>query len=209
MIPSGVLQIFGNLTKGEADKYVKTMTDRFTGVDNDFKVLIQILRDPANKANFVPMSNPKEQDGAYLELEKSCKEMICTPMGISTSLLSAKSAGEIGGNQQLRSEFEALYNTVVAKVQNDILQKIVTPYLREAAAVQKDPTLKAALLKAEIAFVNVIPVSFMGDLNIAEVLSTNEKREIAGFAPLDGEPITTNIDISAVNFLKNIAKWQN
>lgn len=211
MVPSGVLQIFGNMTKQEADKYVKTMTERFTGTDNDFKVLIQILRDPANKANFVPMSNPKEQDGAFMELERMCKEMICTPMGISTSLLSTKSAGEIGGNQQLRSEFEALYNTVVAKVQTDVLQKIVHPYLKEAATVTQDTVLKSALTKAQLAFINVIPVSFMGDLNISEVLTQNEKREIAGYPPIEG--ITTDgvnaMDVSATAFLKNIAKWSN
>lgn len=211
MVPSGVLQIFGNMTKPEADKYVKTMTEKFTGVDNDFKILIQILRDPANKANFVPMSNPAEQDGAFMKLEDMCKEMICTPMGISTSLLSAKSAGEIGGNQQLRSEFEALYNTVVVKVQIDVLQKVVTPYLREAAAVTKDGALASALKKAQLSFVNVVPVSFMGDLNISDVLTQNEKREIAGYPPL--EEITTQgvagMDVSVANFLKNITKWQN
>jgi hypothetical protein len=187
------------------------MTERFTGTDNDFKVLIQILRDPANKANFVPMSNPKEQDGAFMELEKMCKEMICTPMGISTSLLSTKSAGEIGGNQQLRSEFEALYNTVVAKVQTDVLQKIVHPYLKEAATVTQDTVLKSALTKAQLAFINVIPVSFMGDLNISEVLTQNEKREIAGYPPLD-DIVASGInamDVSATTFLKNIAKWSN
>lgn len=211
MVPSGVLQIFGNMTKQEADKYVKTMTERFTGTDNDFKVLIQILRDPANKANFVPMSNPKEQDGAFLELEKACKEMICTPMGISTSLLSTKSAGEIGGNQQLRSEFEALYNTVIVRVQNEALQKIVYPYMKEAAQITQDATLKNALNKAQLAFINIIPVSFMGDLNISEVLTQNEKREIAGYPPI--ENITENginaMDVTATAFLKNIAKWSN
>jgi hypothetical protein len=67
------------------------------------------------------------------------------------------------------------------------------------------------LTKAQLAFINVIPVSFMGDLNISEVLTQNEKREIAGYPPIEG--ITTDgvnaMDVSATAFLKNIAKWNN
>ena len=51
----------------------------------------------------------------------------------------------------------------------------------------------------------------MGDLNISEVLTQNEKREIAGYPPIEG--ITTDgvnaMDVSATAFLKNIAKWNN
>ena len=202
MIPSGILQIFGNMTKKEADNYVRVMTEKFTGAGNDFKVLFQILRDPANKANFVPLAQQGEQEGAYLELEKVCKEMICTPMGISPSLLSAKTAGEIGSNQQLRSEFEALYNTVVVKTQNDILTKVVTPYLRAAATVQSDPVLKSALQKAVLGFINIIPVSFMGDVTISDVLTKDEQRDILGFQPIETQPATLQ-PITAANFVKN------
>jgi hypothetical protein len=51
----------------------------------------------------------------------------------------------------------------------------------------------------------------MGDLNISEVLTQNEKREIAGYPPLD-DIVASGInamDVSATTFLKNIAKWSN
>lgn len=181
MIPSGILQIFGSMTKEEADEYVKIMSDKFTGTDNDFKVLFQIVRDPANKANFVPLATT-DQDGAYMDLERLCKEMICTPIGISTSLLSTKSAGEIGSNQQLRTEFETLYNTIIVKVQNDLLNKIVIPYLRECSNIETfDIVLRSALKKVNLNFINIIPVSFMGDINIDNILTMEEKRNILGF----------------------------
>ena len=83
--------------------------------------------------------------------------------------------------------------------------------MKEAAQITQDATLKNALNKAQLAFINIIPVSFMGDLNISEVLTQNEKREIAGYPPI--ENITENginaMDVTATAFLKNIAKWSN
>jgi hypothetical protein len=180
---SGLLQLFGNLTDDEKDAYQKAFTEKMTNTGNDFKVILQILEDKELKANWQPFENT--YTGYFMELANLAKELIATGFEIPLSLVQA-TAGQLGNNQQIRTEFETLYRTKIYDIQEAILRGVVMPYLETVAENEGLDWLR----DIELGFTNIIPVSFSGDLAIENFLTTNEGRELLGYPELT-EPLPT------------------
>lgn len=172
---SGLLQLFGDLTDEEKADYQSSFMDKMTGTGNDFKVIFQILENPELKANWIPME--QSYQGFFMELSDLSKDRIATGFEFPLSLIQA-TAGQLGNNQQIRSEFEILYRTKIGGIQKDLIEGIVKPYLDTVADNEGLPFLK----DIELGFINVVPVSFAGDLDIQSVLTPNEARELLGYA---------------------------
>lgn len=184
---SGLLQVFGDLTEEEKDAYQKDFFDKMTGTGNDFKVIFQILENPELKANWIPFEN--NYTGYFMELADLAKDRIATAFEFPLSLVQA-TAGQLGNNQQIRSEFEILYRTKIYDIQQAILTGIVKPYLDTVAEVEGI----LWLANVELGFLNVVPVSFAGDIDVNEAITKNEAREISGFPALEEPQADTLIE---------------
>ena len=102
-------------------------------------------------------------------------------------------AGQLGNNQQLRSEFELLYNTEIFEIQQTILKHIVKPYLNTVAEQEGKLWLK----DVELGFKNIVPVSYKGDLDINRVLTVNDGRELLGYEAIEEQSAEEMIDDDA------------
>ena len=178
LTPSGLLQLFGDLDDETARQYLDDMRNRMTDTGNDFKVIFQLLENPDLKANWT--SFEQTYNGYFMELATLCKEFIAIGTGMPLSLVQA-SAGQLGSNQQLRSEFELLYNTEIREIQDAILKGIVKPYLDTVAEQEGIEWLK----EVELDFRNIVPLSFKGDLELKEYLTIDEGREVYGYPALE------------------------
>jgi hypothetical protein len=206
---SGLLQLFGDLTQDEKDDYQEAFMEKMTNTGNDFKVIFQILENPELKANWVPFE--QTYNGYFMELSEISKDRIATGFEIPLSLIQA-TPGQLGGNQQIRSEFEILYRTKIYDIQQTILRGIVKPYLDTIAETEGHEFLKTV----ELDFINIVPVSFAGDIKIDSILTQTEAREILGYAPTTETVITEEqSDVKAeqttsiIAKIKNILGWRN
>ena len=173
---SGLLQLFGDLTAEQQKDYQEAFMHKMTDTGNDFKVIFQILENPELKANWVPFE--QSYSGYFMELSNIAKDRIATGFEIPLSLVQA-TPGQLGNNQQIRSEFEILYRTKIYDIQQSILRGIVKPYLDTVAETEGIEFLKSV----ELDFINIVPVSFAGDLDVNMLLTKTEGREILGYGP--------------------------
>jgi hypothetical protein len=173
---SGLLQLFGDLTPEQQRDYQEAFMAKMTDTGNDFKVIFQILENPELKANWVPFE--QSYNGYFMELSNIAKDRIATGFEIPLSLVQA-TPGQLGNNQQIRAEFEILYRTKIYDIQQSILRGIVKPYLDTVAETEGIEFLKSV----ELDFINIVPVSFAGDLDVNMLLTKTEGREILGYGP--------------------------
>lgn len=176
-LPSGLLQMFGSVSPTEASNMVKGIEKKFTGTGNNHKLLVQILRDEKLKANWVPMT--QEMNDEFVNLQQLAASAIVVANRWSKSLAGFATTGQLGTNQQIRQEMEYLQNTVIKQRQNTLLERIINPYLFELSKF--NPALK----DVQFGISNSLPVSFMGDINVEMNLTTDEKRELLGYAPME------------------------
>jgi hypothetical protein len=189
-MPSGLLQFFGSMSNAEAKSLLEAIEKKFTGAGNNHKIFMQVLRDEKLRANWVPMS--QSYDGEFLQLQELAASNIVTANRWSKSLAGFAQDGQLGTNQQLRQELEYVQNTVVKPRQNLLLSRIINPYIYESTLV--DTNLPAGL---QFNISNAMPVSFVGDINIDQSLSVDEKRELLGYSPLGNND--NGVDINAVS----------
>ena len=176
-MPSGIMQFFGSITPAEAKKLVEGIESKFTGMANNHKLFVQVLRDEKLKANWIPTS--KENEGEFLNLQNLAASAIVVANRWSKSLAGFATAGQLGSNQQIRQEMEYLQSTVIKPRQNLMLSKIINPYLAEIGLY--NPALK----DVQFSISNTLPVSFMGDIAVENNLTQDEKREILGYSPIE------------------------
>jgi len=185
-MPSGIMQFFGSITPAEAKKLVEGIESKFTGMANNHKLFVQVLRDEKLKANWIPTS--KENEGEFLNLQNLAASAIVVANRWSKSLAGFATAGQLGTNQQIRQEMEYLQNTVIKPRQNLLLSKIINPFLKEISAYNP------AFIDLTFSISNTLPVSFMGDIAVEDNLTQDEKREILGYSPIEIEKTTTPTD---------------
>jgi len=214
---SGLLQLFGDLTPEQQKDYQEAFMQKMTDTGNDFKVIFQILENPDLKANWVPFE--QSYSGYFMELSNIAKDRIATGFEIPLSLVQA-TPGQLGNNQQIRAEFEILYRTKIYDMQQAILRGIVKPYLDTVAETEGIEFLKGV----ELDFINIVPVSFAGDLEVNMLLTKTEGREILGYGPtlepaIKEEQIQTEAEAEVqaeeqqpqniLAKIKNLLGWRN
>lgn len=203
LTPSGILQMFGDLTDEQKQQYIHDMREKMTNTGNDFKVIFQISENPDLVTKWIPTETSYQ--GFFMELATLCKEFIAVGMGVPLSLVQA-TPGQLGNNQQIRSEFELLYNTEIFEIQQTILKKIVKPYLDTVADYENKPWLK----DIELDFKNIIPVSYKGDLDVNKLISVNEGRELIGYEAQEEIRAEDMIELDEpqqVNAMRRFFNW--
>ena len=105
-------------------------------------------------------------------------------------------------------------------MQQSILRGIVKPYLDTVAETEGIEFLKGV----ELDFINIVPVSFAGDLDVNMLLTKTEGREILGYGPtlepaIKEEQIQTEAEAEVqaeeqqpqniLAKIKNLLGWRN
>lgn len=175
MVLSGVLQFFGATSTEEARKIVSDAKKKYTGVGKNGGLFIQVLRDEKLQAKFTAMEDKSE--GGFLELSKVSAQAIVSAHRWTMSLAGFATSGKLGTNEQIRREFEIAQNTVIRPLQSMLLRRFLNVYMAELAELDK------SLVGMFLDISNSTPVSFIGDIDLNDVLTDDEKREIAGYGP--------------------------
>ena len=183
--PSAIISAYGFTNSAEAQTFVDSMKGCFTSTGNNSKMFIQALRDEASKMDVQILNDQSE--GSFLELAQLAREEIITGSRWKSSLAGLTTAGQLGSNQQIRAEFDIVYNTVIRPVQKKIMRALNAIFAKaEALGVEGfSSSISLDLTKA-------MPVTFAGDIKPEEVLTINELREELGRGPLEsGDIINT------------------
>jgi len=178
--PSAIISLYGSTNQEEAQEVVRAMRDCFTGTGNNSKMFIQALRDNSYKADVQVLS--ESNDGEFLQLQQMAQQAIVAAHRWTMSLTGLRTAGSLGTNQQIRSEFDIVYNTVIRPMQRLFLTKFLNPVIQDAGVfLEKDWSNIA------IDIAKPMPVSFAGDLDVKAVLTMDEQRAELGFQPIKKE----------------------
>jgi capsid portal protein len=181
--PSAIISLFGSANQEEAQQVVRAMKDCFTGTGNNSKMFIQALRDPAYKSDVQILDSSAE--GEFMDLQNLAQNNIIAAHRWSVSLTGLRSAGSLGTNQQIRSEFDIVYNTVIRPMQRLYLTKFLNPIIQDAALFLGYDWKAIALDISK-----PMPVSFAGDITIEKILTVDEMRQELGFQPTAKQDIT-------------------
>jgi capsid portal protein len=153
----------------------------FTSTGNNSKMFIQALRDETYKADVQILNNKDE--GEFLALAQLAREQIITAHRWSVALSGQATAGSLGSNQQIRSEFDIVYNTVIRPVQK-LIARSLNSIFSKAFSLGLEGFDYSNRIAVDLA--KASPVSFSGDIKPEEVLTVNELREELGKQPLEG-----------------------
>jgi hypothetical protein len=164
------------------------MKDCFTGTGNNSKMFIQALRDPSYKSDVQILDNKSE--GEFMNLQNLAQQNIIAAHRWSVSLTGLRTAGSLGSNQQIRSEFDIVYNTVIRPMQRHFLSKFLNPIIQDAGIYLGNNWSNIALDIAK-----PMPVSFAGDIPVSQVLTTDEMRAELGWQPTEEQSKEENNSI--------------
>lgn len=178
-VPSGILQFFGATSEDEAKSIIRSVKNKYVGTGKNGGLFIQVLRDKSLEAKYEKMEDNME--GSFLDLSRVSAQAIVSAHRWTMSLAGFATSGKLGSNEQIRREFEIAQNTVIRPLQNMLCRRFLNVYLKELAAT--DRGLSGLYLDIQ----NSTPVSFIGDVDINQVLTNDEKREVAGYAPMEKE----------------------
>jgi capsid portal protein len=188
--PSAIISLFGSANQEEAQQVVRAMKECFTGTGNNSKMFIQALRDPTYKSDVQVLNSSNE--GEFLSLQNMAQTNIIAAHRWSVSLTGLRTAGSLGTNQQIRSEFDIVYNTVIRPMQRLYLTKFLNPVIQDAGKWLGFDWSNIALDIAK-----PMPVSFAGDIPIKDILTVDEMRAELGFQQIEQEQI--NIENADTN----------
>jgi len=186
-MPSGLLQMFGAVSPEEAKDIVNEVHKQFTGTGKNSGLLVQVLSDETYKAVFTPFE--KTNEGEFLQLSQISAQAIVSAHRWTMSLAGFATAGQLGTNEQIRMEFEIAQNSVIKPIQEMILSAVVNRYVDEVAKINLD------VANIYLGFANSTPVSFLGAIDVNQVLTNDEKRELAGYGAVEVDELTDDMKI--------------
>ncbi len=132
---------------------------------------------------------PMEKEGSYLELQKLVENNIVKACSWFRSLAGLESAGTLGNNQQLKNEWD-LAERLIENVQHQIMNA----YLKTLENFNE----------IEYSFDNTSPFTIANEININDVLTNTEKRELIGYGEslqtgsrvaLNGAQVTSMVEV--------------
>jgi hypothetical protein len=172
-MPSAVVDLVGEPPEGmTAQEYIEDVVlPKFTGEGNNSKILFQMVDSQENKTNVQLFDGIK--DGDFTTLQELADQNIISAHRWHPSLAGIQTAGKLGSSQEIRNAFEIVNNTVIRGYKNKLIP-VFNTMLKEAG-----------FEGYEVEVHTKPPVSFIGDINIADVLTVDERRAILGFEPLE------------------------
>lgn len=184
--PSAIVNFYGQMSQEEAQSFIDGFTNMFTNTGNNSKMFVQVLSDESMKADVQTLEDKSE--GNFMDLSQLARQNIVTAHCWTMSMAGIGVSGQLGSNQQIRSEFEILNKMVIEPAQRLIIKNWIAPSLKEAAEWSG-----GGFESVNIGIKTTIPISFLGDLKPEEVLTIDEQREILGKEPLENSQIMAQI----------------
>lgn len=165
--PSALLQLFSNPPEGmEAEEYVRKIVNRFSGEDNNSKIVVEMLDSPEQAAKIHEFGQTK--DGEFIDLDKLASENIISGHRWSSALVK-ETGGKLGGNQQLINEYQKVMNGVV-------IPDFQEPVLREINKILS----REFKTDIELSIIQLAPLGVDANIDVNSVMTINEARERIG-----------------------------
>lgn len=169
---SALLELTGsaddeNLKKGKAA--IKKEFTNEDGEEGKNSKLIVITKEPGadNSAKYTPFVQNSE--GEWINLHKQSDQDCIIAHNWFRSLSGLAEAGQLGNTQQIRSEYEIAKNTVIAEIQELMLDEI-------KMILQNETKIKCD----DLTFKNVSPVGISDLLDINSIIKKGEGRKMLG-----------------------------
>jgi len=181
-------------TQNEREQIERQITQKFTGANNAGKFILSFSDDANSRPEIVPIQ-VSNADKQYTVLNELCIQNIMIGHRVtSPMLLGVKTEGQLGGRNELTQAYELYMNTVVKPYQNTILRTFKRLLAVNGVVVPfgvKDTQPLNSLFGADI---------------LKDVLTQDEIREEAGYAPLEtGEQsVTEEVKMSSDNILDDL-----
>lgn len=177
-MPNILMQAIIQASKKEKDEFYDAIDQTFTRAGNAKKKSRIFKNMVSNEKGMIKVDKLAERpkEGAYLELSDLAAQKIMTANRWHPILASIQTSGKLGNNNEIREIVQMAQNTVIVPIQNKLVEKVITPYLK--------------LNKIDgywLSIANVSPVSFAGSIKPSEVLTKNEQRGELGYQDLDKE----------------------
>ena len=181
-------------TQIEREQIERQITQKFTGANNAGKFVLTFSDDANSRPEIVPIQ-VSNADKQYTVLNELCIQNIMIGHRVtSPMLLGVKTEGSLGGRNELIQAYELYMNTVVKPYQNTILRTFKRLLAVNGVVVPfgvKDTQPLNSLFGADV---------------LKDVLTQDEIREEAGYAPLEtGEQsVTEEVKMSSDNILDDL-----
>ena len=181
-------------TQDEREQIERQITQKFTGANNAGKFVLTFSDDANSRPEIVPIQ-VSNADKQYTVLNELCIQNIMIGHRVtSPMLLGVKTEGSLGGRNELIQAYELYMNTVVKPYQNTILRTFKRLLAVNGVVVPfgvKDTQPLNSLFGADV---------------LKDVLTQDEIREEAGYAPLEtGEQsVTEEVKMSSDNILDDL-----
>ena len=178
----------------EREQIERQITKKFTGANNAGKFVLTFSDDANSRPEIVPIQ-VSNADKQYTVLNELCIQNIMIGHRVtSPMLLGVKTEGQLGGRNELTQAYELYMNTVIKPYQNTILRTFKRLLAVNGVVVPfgvKDTQPLNSLFGADI---------------LKDVLTQDEIREEAGYAPLEtGEQsVTEEVKMSSDNILDDL-----
>ena len=163
-------------TDEERKKIDKQIREKYNGTDNAGKFILTFSEDK-DKAPSVEVLGASDLDKQFIQLQDTVIQNILSGHKIvSPMLIGIKTEGQLGGANELENAHMLYINTVIEPARNVIMRTI------------NQVMAKNGLNEVDVK--NESPIGFTwSEKTLAGILSVNEMREKAGYAPIGQAPV--------------------
>lgn len=172
--PSAIVEINGDMGEEEAEKLVKDAQARWTGKNNNSKILFLVKNGDTSPANITLLTDDK--DGSFMDLQRLTSQNIITAHRWQPAMSGIVSSGKLSSTgNEIRVAWEMVMGTIIKDVEQLIFGKIQR-IIGELTTMDID----------DFEIVYEPPVSFLSDIVPSQVLTINEQRLVLGFEATEG-----------------------
>lgn len=181
-VPSAIVEINGDMGEEEAEALVKDAQQRWTGKNNNSKILFLVKNGDSKPANITMLND--NADGSFMELQKLTSQNIITAHRWQPAMSGIVASNKLGSTgNEIRVAWEMVMGTIIKDVEGVVLKKIkmviddLTPMNADDLEIVYEP-----------------PISYLADIVPSAILTLNEQRIMLGFDPIeDGDRFLSNI----------------
>jgi hypothetical protein len=183
LVLGGTILLKGNVTPAEAKKIGKQIVYQHSGDGKRGRFAILYSENGALQDTKIDQFQ-KERDGDFIELDKHIEDKIVSANQWDPLLAGMHKSSGIGsgGTAYIRSIFDIKNESVIKPAQAFMVDKFLKPLMFII-----DDFMGTSYSKHEIGLQTVLPISFLGDIDVNAILTVNEGRKVAGLSEMDGE----------------------
>ncbi len=181
LVIGGVVLLQGNLSQDEADKLGAKIVQQHAGDGKRGRYVVLSSQSGIDNSKIIPFD--KERDGDFIEFDKRIEEKIISANNWDAFLAGIHRQGSLSnGGNNYRSIFSIKNTTVIEPMQAYVMEKFIYPLMKIC-----DEWMKTKWSEHEIGVKPVMPISFIGDLDINAIITKNEGRAAIGLTAYDGK----------------------